>query len=70
MSRRGSQTAASISFKHSLCSSCGKSKYALADMSARLRRDGIIALEDLRGISMEVLQEEVSALNLKQNHQR
>jgi hypothetical protein len=37
----------------------------LADMSARLRRDGIMALEDLRGMSMEVLQEEVSALNLK-----
>jgi hypothetical protein len=37
----------------------------LADMSARLRRDGIMALEDLRGLSMEELQEEVSALNLK-----
>jgi GTPase SAR1 family protein len=37
----------------------------LADMSAKLRRGGIMALEDLRGFTKEELQEEVSTLNLK-----
>jgi hypothetical protein len=37
----------------------------LADMSANLRRNGIMDLQDLRGLTKEELQEEVSALNLK-----
>jgi GTPase SAR1 family protein len=36
----------------------------LADMSARLRRGGIMALTDLRGLTRAELQDEVSALNL------
>jgi hypothetical protein len=36
----------------------------LADMSAKLRRGGIMALEDLRGLTKDDLRTEVSSLNL------
>jgi hypothetical protein len=37
----------------------------LADMSAKLRRDGIFAMEDLQGLSLEELKDSVAALGLK-----
>jgi hypothetical protein len=37
----------------------------LADMSAKLQKDGIMALEDMKGFSEEEMKEEVAALNLK-----
>ena len=37
----------------------------LADMSAKLRKDGVMALEDLRGLSEEDMKQEVAVLNLK-----
>ena len=36
----------------------------LADMSAKLRRRGIMALEDLRGLTKDELRTEISSLNL------
>ena len=38
---------------------------ALADMSSKLQKDGIMTLEDLKGLSEKDLKEEVAALNLK-----
>ncbi len=37
----------------------------LADMSAKLQKDGVMALEDLRGLSEEDMKQEVAVLNLK-----
>jgi hypothetical protein len=36
----------------------------LDDMSARLRRDGIFAIEDLQGLSLDELKKTVATLNL------
>jgi hypothetical protein len=36
----------------------------LTGMSVKMRRDGIMALEDLRGLTKDDLQKELSALNL------
>jgi len=36
----------------------------LADMSAKLRRDGIFGMEDLQGLSLDEVKEAVAALNL------
>ena len=36
----------------------------LADMSAKLRKDGIMSLEDLRGLSKEEVKDSVKALML------
>ena len=37
----------------------------LADLSSKLRKDGVMALEDLKGLSEDEMKEEVAALNLK-----
>ena len=37
----------------------------LADLSSKLRKDGVVALEDLKGLSEDDMKEEVAALNLK-----